>query len=88
YDVSIWSAKNKNGRDFRLWQKGELWKRLNVEKSPTNTYNIKIDSESAGYEAIMMEFVLDPDSDFPMTISTGPFVIPDSYPYNKYEPNK
>ena len=40
------------------------------------------------YQAIMVEFTLDPDSDFPLKISTGPFVFPDSYPYEKYEPIK
>jgi hypothetical protein len=35
-----------------------------------------------------MEFILDPESDFPFIISTGPFVLPDSYPYEKYKPLK
>ena len=33
----------------------------------------------------MVEFNLDNDSKFPLKISTGPYVIPDSYPYKKYE---
>ena len=88
YSVSIWSAKNDEGRDFRLWQEGELWKKSSVKKSIDNTYKILLNNESTGYEAIMMEFILDPESDFPFIISTGPFVLPDSYPYEKYEPLK
>jgi hypothetical protein len=36
----------------------------------------------------MMEFEIDPESYYPFIISTGPFVIPESYPFNKYEPLK
>lgn len=88
YSVSVWNAKNDDGRDFRLWQEGELWKKSSVKKSIDNTYKILLNNESTGYEAIMMEFILDPESDFPFIISTGPFVLPDSYPYEKYEPLK
>ena len=88
YSVSVWNAKNDDGRDFRLWQEGELWKKSSVKKSIDNTYKILLNNESTGYEAIMMEFILDPESDFPFVISTGPFVLPDSYPYEKYEPLK
>mgnify|MGYP001320630524 FL=1 len=88
YSVSIWSAKNDDGRDFRLWQEGEPWKKSLVKKSIDNNYKILLNNESTGYEAIMMEFILDPESDFPLIISTGPYVIPDSYPYEKYEPLK
>ena len=25
----LWTAKNDNGRDFRLWEEGELWEETN-----------------------------------------------------------
>jgi len=49
---------------------------------------VVIKDKSNGYEAIMMEFIIDPESKFPFIISTGPFVIPESYPYNKCVPLK
>ncbi len=88
YSVSIWRAFNQDGRDFRLWQEGELWTESKINVNRDNIYNIKLDNKSNGYEAIMIEFILDYDSDFPMKISTGPYVIPDSYPYEQYEPSK
>ena len=88
YSVSTWKAFNENGRDFRLWQEGELWKKSNMKKNENNKYNIQIENNNTGYQAIMVEFTLDPDSDFPLKISTGPFVFPNSYPYKKYEPIK
>ena len=88
YLVSIWRAFNEDGRDFRLWQEGELWQQTKINRNENNIFNIKLDSQEVGYQAIMVEFVLDYDSDFPMKISTGPYVIPDSYPYEKYDPLK
>ena len=85
YSVSIWKAFNKDGRDFRLWQEGELWKESKIKLNEDNIYNIKLDNQVDGYQAIMVEFNLDNDSKFPLKISTGPCVIPDSYPYKKYE---
>ena len=81
----LWTAKNEDGRDFRLWMKGELWKSSKVARSKDNIYKIKIDDLDKGYQAIMLEFTIDPESDFPLIISTGPYVIPETYPYKKYE---
>jgi PhoPQ-activated pathogenicity-related protein len=88
YSVSIWRAFNEDGRDFRLWQEGELWKESKIDINEDNIYNIELDNQSDGYQAIMVEFNLDQDSQFPLKISTGPYVIPDSYPYEKYQPLK
>jgi hypothetical protein len=33
----------------------------------------------------MIEFTIDPESEFPLIISTGPFVFPEKYPFDKYE---
>ena len=85
YSVSIWRAFNEDGRDFRLWQEGELWTESKINANKDNIYNIKLDNKAIGYEAIMIEFILDYDSDFPLKISTGPYVLPNSYPYEKYE---
>jgi len=85
YDVSLWTAKNEDGRDFRLWMKGELWKSSKVTRSKDNIYKIKIDDLDKGYQAVMLEFTIDPESDLPLIISTGPYVIPETYPFEKYE---
>ena len=36
-------------------------------------------------EATMIEFTIDPESEFPLIITTGPFVFPEKYPFDKYE---
>ena len=85
YDVSVWTAKNDNGRDFRLWEEGELWEETSIDKLANNKYELNVSSNLKGYKAIMIEFTIDPESEFPLIISTGPFVFPEKYPFDKYE---
>ena len=85
YDVSVWTAKNENGRDFRLWEEGELWEETSIGKLADNKYELNVSSNFKGYKATMIEFTIDPESEFPLIISTGPFVFPEKYPFDKYE---
>ena len=85
YDVSVWTAKNDNGRDFRLWEEGELWEETSIGKLANNKYELNVNSNFKGYKATMIEFTIDPESEFPLIISTGPFVFPEKYPFDKYE---
>ena len=85
YDVSVWTAKNDNGRDFRLWVEGELWEETSIGKLADNKYELNVSSNFKGYIATMIEFTIDPESEFPLIISTGPFVFPEKYPFDKYE---
>ena len=85
YDVSVWTAKNDNGRDFRLWEEGQLWEETSIGKLANNKYELNVSSNLKGYKATMIEFTIDPKSEFPLIISTGPFVFPEKYPFDKYE---
>jgi len=85
YDVSVWTAKNDNGRDFRLWEEGELWEETSIGKLANNKYELNVNYNFKGYKATMIEFTIDPESEFPLIISTGPFVFPEKYPFDKYE---
>ena len=85
YDVSVWTAKNDDGRDFRLWEEGELWEETSIGKLANNKYELNVSSNLKGYKAKMIEFTIDPESEFPLIISTGPFVFPEKYPFDKYE---
>ena len=85
YNVSVWTAKNDNGRDFRLWEEGELWEETSIGKLANNKYELNVSSNLKGYKATMIEFTIDPETEFPLIISTGPFVFPEKYPFDKYE---
>ena len=85
YYVSVWTAKNDNGRDFRLWEEGELWEETSIGRLANGKYELNVSSNFKGYKATMIEFTIDPESEFPLIISTGPFVFPEKYPFDKYE---
>ena len=86
YEVSLWTANNKKGRDFRLWEKGRLWKKSNFKYNLNGTYKTKFSDSTAGYTAKMFEFIFDSKSEYPFIITTGPYVYPDKYPFGKYRP--
>ena len=86
YDVSLWTANNSQGRDFRLWEKGELWKNFDINPNPNGKYKVKFSDTLAGYTAKMFEFVFDSKSEYPLIITTGPYVFPENYPFKKYVP--
>ena len=86
YEINIWTANNKKGRDFRLWEKGKLWKKTNFKYNLNGNYKIKFSDSTAGYTAKMFEFIFDSKSEYPIIITTGPYVYPDEYPFEKYSP--
>ena len=87
YEISLWTANNKKGRDFRLWEKGKLWKKSNLKYNLNGTYKTKFSDSMEGYTAKMFEFIFDSKSEYPFIITTGPYVYPDKYPFEKYSPN-
>ena len=88
YSVSLWVAENSDGRDFRLWMEGELWIQSPIKKSKDGNYSVEIKAEENKYKAVMLVFIVDPNSGFPLIISTGPYVVPETYPFQKYKPKK
>ena len=70
YSVSLWVAENSDGRDFRLWMEGELWIQSPIKKSKDGNYRVEIKAEENKYKAVMLEFIVDPNSGFPLIIST------------------
>ena len=86
YEINIWTANNKKGRDFRLLEKGKLWKKTNFKYNSNGNYKTKFSDSTAGYTAKMFEFIFDSKSEYPLIITTGPYVYPDEYPFEKYSP--
>jgi len=88
YKVSIWKANNKDTRDFRLWEEGKLWSQTPIDRNSLNKYKINLIYNNSGYTATMLEFIFNPDSEFPLILTTGPYVTPNKYPYDSYIPNR
>jgi len=88
YKVSIWEANNQETRDFRLWEEGKLWNQTPLKINSQDEYKINLISDKNGYTATMLEFIFNPDSDLPLILTTGPYVMPNEYPYQSYIPKQ
>ncbi|MBN09519.1 MAG: PhoPQ-activated pathogenicity-like protein PqaA type, partial [Flavobacteriaceae bacterium] len=88
YLVSLWIANNENGRDFRLSEKGQLWRKIEIKNNNIGNYKAKLNNGLKGYTAIMFEFIFKPESKYPLIVTTGPYVTPHSYPYQKEKLDK
>ena len=67
---------------------GRLWSQTPIDRNSLNKYKINLISNNSGYTATMLEFIFNPDSEFPLILTTGPYVTPNKYPYDSYIPNK
>ncbi len=88
YQIRIWEAINKSSRDFKSYVVGdEAWQMDALEISEDGSYAIPVSVPESGYKGALVEVVFNPDSDFPLTLTTGTLVTPDSYPFDPFTPN-
>jgi PhoPQ-activated pathogenicity-related protein len=87
YKIRLWEAVNENDRDFKSYVVGEeAWQMLPLEKNKEGLYAIPVSAPESGYKAALVEVVFYPDSDFPLTLTSGTLITPDSYPFDPFEP--
>jgi PhoPQ-activated pathogenicity-related protein len=88
YQIRLWEAVNPEGRDFKSYVVGnEAWKVETLEITKNGLYTIPVAVPDKGYKGAMMEVVFNPDSDFPLTLTSGTLVTPDTYPFDPFVPN-
>jgi PhoPQ-activated pathogenicity-related protein len=88
YQIRLWEAVNEKDRDFKLYVVGEeAWKMTTLEISADGSYTIPIIAPENGYKGALVELVFNPDSEFPLTLTTGTVVTPDTYPYDPFIPD-
>ncbi|NOR33896.1 MAG: PhoPQ-activated pathogenicity-like protein PqaA type [Bacteroidales bacterium] len=82
YQIRIWEAVNPEGRDFKSYVVGEeAWQMTALDLSENGSYALPITAPERGYKGALVEVVFNPDSDFPLTLTTGTVITPDSYPF-------
>jgi PhoPQ-activated pathogenicity-related protein len=87
YRIRLWEAVNPEGRDFKSYVIGEeAWKMEEIELGEDGEYIIPIASPANGYKGALVEVVFQPDSDFPLTLTTGTLITPDTYPFDSFVP--
>lgn len=87
YVINKWEVVNSKARDFRIYLIGKAWKEEKLEKESDGIYNIYISKPDSGYKAALLEVVFNPESDYPMTFTSGTVVTPDTYPFAPFEPD-
>ncbi len=88
YQIRLWEAVNEKDRDFKSYVVGdEAWKMETLEISEDGSYAISVSAPANGYKGALVEVVFNPDSDFPLTLTTGTVVAPDSYPFDPFKPD-
>ena len=88
YQIRLWEAVNPEGRDFKSYVVGEeAWKMKEIELREDGVYNIQVALPEKGYKGALVEVVFHPDSEFPLTLTTGTLVTPDTYPFDPFVPD-
>jgi PhoPQ-activated pathogenicity-related protein len=87
YMINKWEAVNSKARDFRIYVIGKAWQEENLEKEPDGIYNIFISKPDSGYKAALLEVIFNPESDYPLTFTSGTLVTPDQLPFAPFQPD-
>jgi len=87
YQIRLWEAINENSRDFKLYVIGEeAWQMETLEISTSGNYAIPISTLEGAYKGALLELVFNPGSEFPLILTTGTVITPDSYPFEPFQP--
>ena len=89
-EVKLWQATNANARDFRLEKIGPAYKGSKLEPGKGGEYVARIANPEKGYTAYFVELTYPSGAKYPLKLTTGVKVVPDSYPFGppKLEPPK
>lgn len=88
YQIRLWEAVNEKDRDFKLYVVGEqAWRMKELEINENDSYAIAVEAPESGYKGALVEVIFDPDSYFPLTLTTGTLVTPDTYPFEAFRPD-
>lgn len=87
YMIRKWEAVNREGRDFKSYVVGEdAWKMEEIEIAQNGHYIVPLDEPDKGYKGAFLEVVFNPDSEYPLTLTSGTVVTPDRYPFDPFVP--
>jgi len=87
YTIRLWEAVNPESRDFKSYVVGEeAWKMKELELAADGQYNLSIDLPEAGYKGALLEVIFHPESEFPLILTSGTVVTPDTYPFDPFVP--
>jgi PhoPQ-activated pathogenicity-related protein len=87
YQIRLWEAVNPLGRDFKSYVVGdEAWQMKAMKASVNGQYIIPLPLPDEGYKGALVEVIFNPDSEYPLTLTSGTVVTPERYPFAPFVP--
>jgi PhoPQ-activated pathogenicity-related protein len=90
-ELRLWQVVNPETRDFRLYELARFersWTSELLDPAPDGVQEISLTSPEEGYRAWFIEATFTGSSELPLKLSTGVVVTPDTYPFERYEPEQ
>ncbi len=88
YEIRRWDVVNSEARDFRIYVTGKAWQPENLEWREDGKYAVHIAAPESGFRAALLEVVFYPESEWPLTFTSGTLVVPHTYPHEPFVPGR
>src|SRR5262249_33768395 len=86
-EVNLWQATNPKARDFRVDTIGAAYTKTQLSEQKGGVDVGRVDKPAAGFTAYFVELVYDIGEKYPLKLTTGVSVTPDTLPF-KFEDAK
>lgn len=83
--VTLWQATNPEARDFRIDVVGEAWTAESIPISEAGRYQLAVSPPEAGWRAFFAELTFPTAGEYPLKLTTGVGVTPDTLPHPPFE---
>ncbi len=80
-EVKLWQATNEKARDFRLMTIGPAYKATTLQSVGGGKYVAKLAAPEKGFTASFVELTYPSGMKYPLKVTTGVKVMPDTYPF-------
>ena len=87
-EVHLWQAVNPDARVFRQDQVGDAYKSTTLTPSGPNTWIARVTPPRAGWTASFVELTFPTGGKYPLKLTTGIRVLPDTLPYAAPKPDR
>ena len=86
--VQLWQATNPTARDFRLDEIGPAYRNTPLTPSGPNTWIARVAAPPKGWTAFFVELTFPGAGKYPLKLTSGVRVVPDTLPYDPPRPNR
>ena len=83
--LKLWQASNAKGRDFRIETIGRAWTSEDIPLNDEGKYELRVEMPKEGWTAFLGELVFEGIGPFPLKLSTGVLVVPETLPHEPFQ---